>query len=275
MTASLCMRAVEFRADGEGGDGRTLEGLAAVFGQPAEICSWDGDFIEEIQAGAFRKTLRARTPVLQYDHGRDPRTGTVPIGSISSLTEVDEGLAVVARLFDNMTVDPIRQAIAGNAITGMSIRFQVSKDVWTDNAGQVVKAGELEDLLWMPGDRGPLKRTITEIDPLYELGPVAFPAYDTTTVGVRSLLAQATADDRRWLLRELARSLPRVGERPELFIPSPAGVTAGLSDLTGQPVARSGGGGASTTTEPGNGEVHPSPEARARHRRLRLEGILK
>lgn len=274
MTATLCMRAVEFRADGEGGDGRTLEGIAAVFWQPAEICSWDGDFIEEIQAGAFRKTLRARTPILQYDHGRDPRTGTVPIGSITSLTETDEGLAVVARLFDNMTVDPIRQAIAGNAITGMSIRFVVTKDVWTDNAGQPVKAGELDDLLWMPGDRGPLKRTILEIDPLYELGPVAFPAYDTTTVGVRSLLAQATADDRRWLLRELTRSRP-VGERPELFIPSTAGDHTGPTDPTGQPAARSGGGGASTTTEPGNGEVSLSPEARARHRRLRLEGILK
>lgn len=251
MTASLCMRAVEFRADGEGGDGRTLEGLAAVFGQTVEICSWEGDFLEEIQLGAFKRTLKARTPILQYDHGRDPRTGTVPIGSITSLAERDDGLAVVARLYDNEVVDPIRQAIAGKSITGMSIRFQVSKDTWTDGAGAPVKAGELSDLLWNPGERGPLKRTITEIDPLYELGPVAFPAYATTSVGVRSLLAQVTEDERRWLLRELART----------------------PNLTGQSTARSGDGGDRETTEPGSGAV-PTPEALLRDRVLRIEGIL-
>lgn len=55
----------------------------------------------------------------------------------------------------------------------------------------------------------------------------------------------------------------------------PAGAPPRSQDFTGQPAARSGGGGDGTTTEPGNGEVPPSPEARARHRRLRLEGILE
>lgn len=253
--AAMCLRAVEFRSTGELGDGRTLEGYGAVFGQLAEISSWEGDFLEEIAQGAFRKTLKARTPVLQFDHGRDMRTGSVPIGSIAALAEDDEGLFVSARMYDNDVVEPIRQAIAGGSITGMSIRFQVSKETWTDATGAAVKAGELGDLLWNPGDRGPLKRTITEINPLYELGPVVFPAYDSTSVGVRSLLAQITADDRRALIRELA---------------------ADLTDFTGQQAARSGGGGDGKNGEPPTEEVPPAPNpaAVARDRALRVKRII-
>lgn len=251
MTASLCMRAVEFRATDGTGDGRTLEGYGAVFGQPARISSWEGDFDEEIMRGAFRKTLKARTPVLQFDHGRDARTGTVPIGAIDALTEDEQGLYVSARLFDNPVVEPVRQAIEGGSITGMSIRFQVSRETWTDNAGAKIKDDELPRLLWEPGDRGPLKRSILEIDPLYELGPVVFPAYDTTSVGVRSLLAQVTADDRRWLLRELTRNLP---------------------DFTGQPGARSAGGGEHDATA-GNGAADPFDDPEARDLVLRAQGV--
>lgn len=58
----------------------------------------------------------------------------------------------------------------------------------------------------------------------------------------------------------------------------PAAPPAGrgrLTNLTGQPAARSGGGGDRTTGQPGSGQPTPSPQQRARHRRLRLEGILK
>ena len=53
----LCTRSVEFRATSpdEGGDGRTLEGYAAVFNQPTEINSWEGHFNETIAPGAFKK----------------------------------------------------------------------------------------------------------------------------------------------------------------------------------------------------------------------------
>lgn len=257
MTVAMCLRAVEFRATGEAGDGRTLEGYAAVFNKPTRIRSWEGEFDEEIAQGAFRATLKKRKPVMQYDHGRDARTGTVPIGSIEELMEDDQGLFVRGRLFDNDAVEPVRQAIAGNAITGMSFRFQVAREQWFDRDGKKVKEAELPRLLWEPGDRGPLKRSILEVDPLYELGPVAFPAYDTTSVGVRSLLAQLSPDDHRALLRELAADLRR------------------HEDLTGRPDARSAGGGDSGT-QPGNGEVPPVPvRMRVDDDALRLRGILK
>jgi HK97 family phage prohead protease len=254
----ILLRAVEFRAtDDDAGDGRTLEGYGAVFNSPTSIRGWEGDFLEEIAPGAFRKTLRERTPVLQFDHGRDQRTGSVPIGSIEELKEDTEGLFVRARLFDNPVVEPIRQAIEGKSITGMSFRFAVAEERWVDKDGKKVKDEELSELLWRPGDRGPLKRTILRVDPLYELGPVVFPAYDNTSVGVRSLLAQLTPDEHRQMLRELAEELR----------------THGGIDLT-EDGARSAAEG-EQGTQPGNGERPPtSVRSRVDHDALRMRGIL-
>lgn len=205
--SAICLRAVEFRATDQVGDGRTLEGYGAVFDTPSRIDSWEGSWDETIAAGAFKKTLRSRTPVLQFDHGRDARTGSVPIGAIDQLAEDEQGLFVRARLFDNPVVEPIRQAIAGNAINGMSFRFQVAKEQWRDAEGNKLKDDQVFDLLWS-GVQG-LQRSILEVDPLYELGPVVFPAYESTSVGVRSMLAQLEGDERKALIRELAAELRR------------------------------------------------------------------
>lgn len=219
IASRLCFRAVEFRAqDPQNTDGRTLEGYAAVFDVATEIDSWEGSFSEVIARGAFKRTLGSgRMPVLQFDHGRDQRTGSVPIGAIGTLREDKTGLFVSARLFDNPVVEPIRQAIEGRAIDGMSFRFRVIKDTWTDNKGATVDGSELLDLLWQPGDRGPLTRTIQDVD-LLELGPVVFPAYEATTVGVRSALATLAPEDREHLVRELLtilRAQPEPAEQDD------------------------------------------------------------
>lgn len=182
--SKFCTRAVEFRAESTG-DGFTLEGYAAVFDTPTRIDSWEGQFDEQISRGAFKRTIGARKPVLQFDHGHDARTGTVPIGAIEELREDERGLFVRARLFDNPVVEPIRQAIAGGAIDGMSFRFRVNDEAWQRRTGDV-------DL-----------RVVREVE-LYELGPVVFPAYDATSVGMRSMLANLDSDDVARLLRALA-----------------------------------------------------------------------
>jgi HK97 family phage major capsid protein/HK97 family phage prohead protease len=192
----FCTRSVEFRAasDEAENDGRTLEGYAAVFNQDTEINSWEGHFNERIAKGAFKKTIKERKPVLQFDHGRDARTGSVPIGSFSDIREDNDGLFVQARLFDNPVVEPIRQAIEGGAIDGMSFRFRVVRDEWRDNKNKLVKGEEILDLLYTPGERGPLQRTIREVQ-LSEAGPVVFPAYAGTSVGVRSQENERSAED--------------------------------------------------------------------------------
>lgn len=210
------------RADDDAeGDGRSLKGYAAVFGQDTEIDSWEGAFTETIRKGAFRKTIRESRPVMQFDHGHHPLIGSIPIGSITDLREDDQGLYVEGRITDNWLMQPIRDAIAEQTVNGMSFRFEVVRDEWRDSAGKLVKPEELMDLLWMPGDRGPLRRELIELK-CRELGPVVFPAYAGTAVSVRSRgLADelVRSDDMtRQIRQSLARdaAAPQVPDDPEL-----------------------------------------------------------
>jgi hypothetical protein len=68
----------------------------------------------------------------------------------------------------------VREAIQSGAIDGMSFRFSVVRDQWAD------------------GKKMP-SRTINEVK-LYELGPVVFPAYAATSVGVRDAEDVDTSD---------------------------------------------------------------------------------
>ena len=219
----FCTRSVEFRANDENGqdDGRTLEGYAAVFNQDTEINSWEGTFKERMVKGSFRKTIKENpNPKMQFDHGHDARTGSVPIGAYSELREDNDGLYVKGRLFENDLVEPIRQAIEGGAIDGMSFRFRVIRDEWRDNKGKLVKGDDLADLLWSPGERGPLQRTIREVQ-LSEAGPVVWPAYAGTSVGVRSaggdeLQRDAMTDeDRERVVASYRRTMLQEEERSD------------------------------------------------------------
>jgi HK97 family phage prohead protease len=192
------------------GDGLTLTGLAAVWDSPTEIDSWEGTFTEQIRKGAFRKTIREQTPVLQFDHGRHPLVGSIPIGRIDDIAETDEGLAVTARLSDNWLIEPVRDAIRDKTVKGMSFRFDVVREEWRDNTGALLKADEVGPLLWNPGDRGPLARTLVELK-CRELGPVVFPAYTDTSVDVRARSVAdglAQGDAARALRRSLAQDVP-------------------------------------------------------------------
>jgi HK97 family phage prohead protease len=221
------MRSAPFqlqRADGEEeGDGRTLSGYAALFGEPTEINSWEGHFTETIRKGAFRKTIRENTPVMQFDHGRHPLIGSIPIGAISDLREDDQGLYVEGRITDNWLMQPIRDAIAEQTVNGMSFRFEVVREEWRDVNGKLVKPEEVYDLLWMPGDRGPLQRELIELK-CRELGPVVFPAYVGTSVSVRArdMAAGLTGNDlmtrqiRASLARDAASTAPQVPDDPQL-----------------------------------------------------------
>lgn len=205
----LCTRSVEFEATATPeGDGRTLEGYGAVFNSPTRINNWEGDFQETIAPGAFKKTLSERKPIMQYDHGRDPRVGSLPIGAIQELREDEQGLYVRARMLDNPIVEPIRQAIEAGAISGMSFKFNVVRDEWRDATGRTLRPEELGRLLHNAGERGPLQRHIKEVQ-LFEVGPVATPAYSGTSVGVRSL----TDEEREALIDEYRKTMEVPEER--------------------------------------------------------------
>lgn len=175
------------RAD-EDTDGLTLEGYAAMFNSPTLIDSmFEGRFNEQIKRGAFSKSIRENTPVLQFDHGMHPLIGSIPIGAIRSLKEDERGLFVRARLSNNWLIEPVRQAIADGAVNGMSFRFSVVREQWQDKTSETPT------------------RTLTEVK-VHELGPVVWPAYSDTSVGVRSrevLLALSDPDVRSEVARVL------------------------------------------------------------------------
>jgi hypothetical protein len=188
------VRHVEFRAS-DGADGQTLEGYAAVFNAWTDIRDHLGTYRERIAPGAFKRTIGQRTPVLQFDHGQHPLIGSLPLGSVSALREDKNGLFVRARLSDNWLIEPVRDAIRDGAVSGMSFRFRVVSDHW-----ETTDTGE--------------ERTISEVE-LLELGPVVFPAYEQTSVSVRSLVRVLDEETRAELARELAPEPSDVDEERE------------------------------------------------------------
>lgn len=229
-------RIVEFRAM-PSDDGLTLQGYAAVFNEWTTIDSWEGTFRERIAPGAFKRTLGQRMPVLQFDHGSHPLIGSIPLGRITSIVEDERGLKVKARLSDNWLVEPVRDAIRDGAINGMSFRFSVPA-----NGDKVTRGAD-----------GMLERTINEIA-LYEVGPVVFPAYEATSVGVRSRQALDALQDPE-VRSELARILA-TGTDVKSLATSP------------DPVADHSG---STATD--SDQIHSEPNPRSRAQREALVAL--
>ena len=176
----ILVRSVPFeiiRADSEG-DGLTFEGYAAVFDTPTRIDSWEGEFDEQIARGAFKRTLRERTPVLMFEHGQHPLIGSMPLGTIREAKEDEKGLFIRARLSDNWLIEPVRDAVRDGAVDGMSFRFN--------------RPGKGEER-WQQRDGDVDLRTLLRLS-VPELGPVVFPAYEPTTASVRSLAEQLPQD---------------------------------------------------------------------------------
>lgn len=164
---------VQFRADE---DGNTLVGYPIVFNNWTEISGWEGNFLERIDPSAVTKTLAERGDQVKvlFNHGFDPHIGDKPLGKPSVMEPRDSGLYVEVPLADTSYNKDIRELLRTGALDGMSFRFTVIKEEWEE-------APEPSD----ENPRGLPMRTVKELA-LREFGPVTFPAYKATTVGVRS-----------------------------------------------------------------------------------------
>lgn len=150
---------IERRADG---DKMTLTGYAAVFGETADI---GGYFSEVIERGAFTKTLKTGDVLAYFDHDRGRVLGRSSAGTLR-LSEDSKGLAVEIDLPDTTDGRDVRTLVERGDITGMSFGFSVTKQVWDETTD-------------------PPTRTIQELV-LYEVSVVSDPAYDGTSVALRS-----------------------------------------------------------------------------------------
>lgn len=164
---------IETRSDDS--DGLTLEGYAAVFGQPAEIRDWRGQYLEQVQRGTFKKSLSEQRPFVFFEHGRHPIVGRMPIAQLQRASEDSQGVHIRARVFDNWLTEPVRDAIRAGEVPGMSVEMIVLRDAWSQDRSS---------------------RTVQEAK-LIEVSPVLAPAYTGTSVAlraVRSLDALVDAD---------------------------------------------------------------------------------
>lgn len=143
-------------------DKRTVAGYAALFNSEADI---GGAFREVIAPGAFADTLGSDIRAL-VDHDSGRVIGRSTAGTLR-LSEDDKGLAVEIDLPDTTDGRDLAVSLERGDISGMSFGFRVTKDTW-DETGD------------MP------MRTIQAVD-LFEVSAVAFPAYDDTSLALRSL----------------------------------------------------------------------------------------
>jgi HK97 family phage prohead protease len=154
----------ELRAEG---DGMTFVGYAAKFNSPSEDL---GGFVETIEPGAFRRSLRSRNDVkllVNHDTGRvlaSTRSGTM------KLYEDEIGLRVEASLPNTSDGRDMAELLRRGDLNKMSFGFSVIKDSWNQEMTQ---------------------RTLKSVR-LFETSIVAFPAYAATEAMVRSLDKVAT-----------------------------------------------------------------------------------
>ena len=147
-----------------------LEGYAALF-EPAEA-TIAGLFRERIARGAFADTLARGDDIRSlYNHDIGAVLGRVRAKTLA-LREDARGLFFTVSLNE---ADPAAAAVAARVqrrdVTGSSFWFAVDRP---------------DDEEWTPGRAGqlPLRRLLKLR--LVDVGPVSFPAYEDTTVAVRT-----------------------------------------------------------------------------------------
>jgi hypothetical protein len=148
-----------------------IEGYGAVFYRDSdpgtEYWLWD-DVVERIRPGAFDRALREDDVRSFFNH--DPN---LILGRNTAKTlwlSVDErGLKYSVSPPDTPAANAVIASVARGDVSGSSFMFEPLRATWEE-----VKRDK--DILFI--------RNIDEVR-LWEVGPVAFPAYESTTAGTR------------------------------------------------------------------------------------------
>lgn len=137
-----------------------LVGYAAVFNQD----SVDMGFIERIKPGAFAKALKKSDVRALFNHDSNFVLGRQSAGTLK-LKEDSKGLYIEIDPPGATWATDLRESIRRGDIDQMSFGFTVASggERWEGNT-----------------------RVLTEIDQLFDVSPVTFPAYPTTEIQSRS-----------------------------------------------------------------------------------------
>ena len=159
---------VEKRSEGEGDDMyeteyKMIEGVGAVMGVFTDM----GWYREKINPTAFAGCDMSNVVSLFNHDSNEILSRTT--GKQDDLTLMIENNQLKYKYqIKNECAEKVAENIGLGFITGSSFMFRVKTDSWSSGADGVDE------------------REILEIEKLYELGPVTFPAYQTTTVAARS-----------------------------------------------------------------------------------------
>ena len=151
---------VEKRADGSSG---SIYGYAIVYNKASE----DMGFVERVKPGAAKNAL-TRSDIRGLKN-HDPSLIFARQGVNLKMTEDKEGLRYEATPIDTANYRETAAEVQAGLLTGQSFGFTILSDEWSD----------------LESDHP--QRTITEIGEIFDIGPVTFPAYPDTSVGVRVL----------------------------------------------------------------------------------------
>jgi HK97 family phage prohead protease len=151
------------------GDTPGIAGVAAVYDQKYDA----GWFIETIKPGAFARALSEKQDVrCLFNHDVNNLLARTKSGTLR-LEDSPGGLTYDADTDPNTTVGrDVAAMIERGDLDGCSFSFTVRKDCWRDEfdgSGKYLAS----------------YRDIEDLD-LYDVGPVTFPAYTQTSVGIRS-----------------------------------------------------------------------------------------
>lgn len=175
----------EFRAK-EDDDGIVV-GIPIVYGMSTDIGGW---FEEEIEKGAISEETLKSDVRFFWNHNVDEKAlarSIIPLTKNGGLElkPIEKGVEMTAKLNLKRTdANDLYLAIQDGTVNAMSFMFGIEEERWerleTDYP----------------------KRIITKISPLIEVSAVNFPAYEQTSIGVRSNLS--TESDK--LVLEKARN---------------------------------------------------------------------
>lgn len=144
------------------GDGKEyIEGHSALFGVETDI---GGLFIERIERGAFAESIRADDVRSFFNHNHDYILGRQSAGTLL-LAEDERGLHMRNDPPDTAWGRDTKESIRRGDITGQSFSFVVQDEVWE-------RRPDGKDV-----------RTLKKVK-LVDVGPVTFPAYETTDITV-------------------------------------------------------------------------------------------
>lgn len=141
-----------------------VEGYFAVFDEVYEIFAGAS---ESIAKGAFADSIKGDVRAL-YNHNHDLVLGRKSAGTLT-LREDDKGLwgQIIINQNDSEAMNAYERIKRGD-ITGCSFGFDIAAEIEERN----------ED--------GSIHWTITKADPLYEVSPCVFPAYEGTSISSRA-----------------------------------------------------------------------------------------